>query len=326
MKIQAVSAVTKTVSYCTGFGLELEVFSSPETMPEMIVDGGCITNDAGYNLAEFITNPSASLSETLTILRRLVDVEEDVWFTSKRPPCLLHNANKWQKAKRYDALRAALEIERPGHRYLVNQMTERAALHINLSGDFNPFGDDGAFLVNFFNEAALYVAAAIHREIDNSYGHLSIWRDFARDERLPKFGRWFATGGEMRKYIESTPKLLAEKTFEPLPEGQTLSIESRLDLSTLWWFARPKVNDGGAVYMEFRLLPSMPLSLVEKYSRLVVEMVESLLNWYHGPNRSNPVTSRRQLSEVYQSLPDVPARYLPKGPMSHVRWVSLFRC
>ncbi len=308
-------------------GIELEGFTEHESCADLSATaGGRWEDDAGLNLCEAITIPRLTVEDAMACLHQLVRQLPGVVFTPFRPEWLMHNKGRWHEKPRYETLLAALKQEKPvGHDWVVQRMPDCAALQINISGYVDPFGDDGAFLINIFNDIAPWVATMVHREVRLGYGHLALWQKYARAERLPLYGRWFASGSDMVSYIESVPKLIKRGGGGPLVSDLTekQSVKDPLDLGAMWWFLRPKVGEYGT-YLEFRFLPSMPLSLVERYAQLVLDMVEVLLEWFHYSVRAQPVTREAALP-AYRALFNHFPHYVPQRPLSYNEWQQRLR-
>lgn len=308
--------------YVHQVGIELEGFANLYSCADLMgVSGGMWTDDAGVNLCEAITVPCATVAEAVETLRLLVKQLPDVRFVPFRPEELSPNKGVWHAKPRYGAILAALKKEKPEDYEWVNSMTDFAALQVNISGKFDPFGDDGAFLANVFNDIAPYIAAQVHQEIGRGHGHLSLWQRFAREERLPSYGRWFRSGGDMVAYIESIPKLirLSDGGYYELNITEQQCAQNQLDLGLMWWFLRPKLGEYGE-YLEMRFLPSMPPDLAERYINLVIEMVEVLLGWFHGPHCSQLVVSAQAATPAYRLLAQFFPDYIPATPLMRDQW------
>ena len=306
-------------------GIELEVFSDLEasaTLP--IVYDGLWMDDAGLNLLEMITSPQDSVSKAFKVLRKLVArCDKELYFVSSRPPHLRHNSGRWQP-KLYEAVLTALRRESPHHWSDVHQMTNAAALQINISGEFDPFGVDGVFLINVFNNIAPHLAAVVHRDIESGRGHLAIWQRFARIERLPQAERWFQSPRAMISYMESIPKLVQRTEAGSLVVDlhEPVQASNADDLSKFWWFLRAKMGDSGP-YLEYRCLPAMNLADGEHYSNLLVNMTEVLLEWFHGFNHDRAVATAQDARPAYLLARQQFPRYMPEGPISRKHWLRL---
>lgn len=303
-------------------GIELEGFTERISSTNIVsINGGKFEDDAGFNLCELITEPQSSVNNAFRILREMLLYSSFyVHFTPFRPADFSENAGKWHDKSRYTCIREALNKESDCG-YLVNNMTNLAALQVNFSGLFDPFGEDGAFLINMFNAIGPYFAHKVHQETRFGIGHLLFWQKFAREERLPKYGRWFRDAEDMINCFESTPKLikhLGGDEYEILPDEKQ-SIYDPLDLGLNWQFLRFKRDKLGA-YSESRLLPSMPIDLSEKYSLLTIKIVEAMLEWFHGVNKGKPVSSLAKSELACQVLNKQFPKFIPSRPLSEAEW------
>lgn len=321
--------VTKLASsYVEKVGLELEAFCSSDLPKE--VRNGQIIGEAGKHQIELITDPLGSVDDSMLILEEISEqINGVIWFTPYRPKHLFCQS-LWNNKPRYNALRQALEIEEPGQKHLVRNMTKYASIHVNLSGMLiDPFGEDGVFLVNMFNNLVPFLAAQIHKEIGLGKGHLNIWRKFARKERFPLPDRWFASSKEMVDYIESVPPLfrvVGEGKTEELMvyPGGSQSVSVTTDLTFMWWFMRVKIGLSGP-YLELRYLPSMPLVYAKRYIYQAVNLVEETLSWYHGQNHSQSVCSQVEALPAFKFLEHRFSGYVPNTPLSESEWRKFIR-
>jgi hypothetical protein len=317
--------LSKGRAYCRSIGVELEGFSSRESSLDLpTVQGGHWEDDAGLNLCELITAPQTSVHEAFRVLRQLRSVGGDIEFVPERPVRLRHNDGKWQKKERYKVVVEALRRDVPEDLRLVHRMTNSAALQVNVSGGIDPFGSDGIFLINVFNNIAPYFAAAVHQETGLGKRHLSMWQKFARAERLPQAGRWFSDSQAMRQYIEAIPRLIrkTEDGSYTVDLVENMQMNSPMDLGTLWWFLRAKRGEHGS-YLEFRFLPSLPLWEGERYAILLIDVVESFLDWFHIQNRSQGVTTADQARPAYRLISEQFVGYVPDAPLCEQEWQRL---
>lgn len=313
---------------CDKVGIELEVFASEiNSGGQRPVPGATWETDAGLNLWELITDPADSVPEAFFALKTMSEVSTArLYFQPTRPLELIDNAYVWQGKLRYNAMRKAVAKECPYSTVCVDVMTNVAALHVNFSGNLQPFGEDGTFLINVFNDVAPYVAARIHAEVGLGKGHLSTWREFARAERLPLHDRWFADAQEMVSYVEAIPRLISQVSdtqYVILPD-ETQSINNPLDLGLVWWFMRPKLSPSNAEYLELRYLPSMPLEAAEAYTQLSMDIVETLLWWFHHENASQPVSTKAAAAAAYEYVHQCFPQHFPAGPLSSEEWLRCF--
>lgn len=313
------------VCHCKLFGIELEGFSREKSCVGFpSVPGGHFEDDAGWNLCELITAPQRTIREAFAVLEQLQSRGETVEFLPHRPAYLMGNSGRWQDKAKYKVVLEALRREAPLDWSRVNRMTDSAALQVNVSGDIQPFGPDGVFLVNVFNNIAPYFAATVHRETGLGKGHLSMWQQFARAERLPQADRWFKDPADMCQYIQSIPKLIHKigEDAYAVDLVNKMDVNISLDLATLWWFLRTKI-DKRIPYLEFRFLPSMPLALSEKYAGILIDVVECFLQWFHrfGTSQVIDTIDKAKLSYLFvsQRFP----QYVPQLPLEPKEWKML---
>lgn len=309
-------------------GLEAEGWSYDESSRGISTKAdGFWTDDAGLNQCEAVTNPQPSIGEALSVLQKMV-AKNSVRFEPFRPLDLMYNAGCWQSDLKYKERVASLGNESPGNLDWVEyKMPNYASLQVSAGGDFDPFGNEGAFLINMFNDVAPWHAAVIHDEIGYGHGHLGLWQYFGYAERFPQFGRWFSSGCAMIEYIESVPRLVrsAGEDFVRNPPGETQDAQNPLDLQNMWWYARPKIGEIFGPYLEIRHLPSMPLDTAERYVRQPVEMIELLLSWFFGENAGQPVCTREDALPAFQLLHDRFGRYVPAVPLDEATWMRLMQ-
>ena len=315
------------IRFCERIGFEIEGFtpwSSSKGLSEF--QGGKMFDEAGENHAEIALDPFSTAGESFDVLRQVHARHPEIQFVPFRPTELMGTENVWHQGSRLDTLRMALDIEKPGHREWLCKLTNRAALHVNFSGQFDPAGDEGAFIVNLMNDLALFFAAKIHDEIGFGHGHLSVWQRFALINRLPEYGRWFKSGADMISYIESTPRLIKRVGDNEylIPFGELMQVTEPVDMGNLWWFCRLKMDQHGNWYLELRYIPSMPLSLAEYYAQQAIDMLETILNWYHGPNGSQPVISREMAWSGYKYLGNSFPGFVPSQLLGSTEWHRLF--
>lgn len=318
-------------SFVHAVGLEQEGWApwiSSKGLPAL--EGGSFTDDAGHHLCELVTAVQPSLSASFDVLQRMSDQYPTIQFTPFRPPQLARAAGIWHEQVRYRQILAALRQESPQHWQIANRMTDQAAFQVNVSGDIDPLGNDGVFLINVFNDLAPFIVAQIHRDIGLGVGHLQIWQKFARAERLPQAGRWFADGAAMVRYIEQTPRLIKETMpgsddYIVLP-GELQRVTCSLDLGVVWWFVRVKQSVPGKYYLEFRYLPSMPLAQAAYYAAQLLAMIETLLTWFHGHNRGRSVTCRDMAWQAYLQLGQDFPGYVPNRFLTPAEWRELLSC
>ena len=322
---QSVPFSLEDVRHCKLFGIELEGFSMEKSCIDFpSVPRGHWEDDAGLNLCELITAPQRTLREAFAVLEQMQSHSKNVEFLPHRPAYLKHNSGKWQDKAKYKVVLEALRQESPFDWERVNQMTDSAALQVNVSGDIQPFGPDGVFLVNVFNNIAPYFAAAVHRETGLGKGHLSMWQRFARAERLPQADRWFKDPDDMCQYIQSTPKLIHStgKDSYAVDLVKKMDVNSPLDLATLWWFLRTKI-DKGIPYLEFRFLPSMPLALSEKYAGILTDVLECFLQWFHRFSLSQGIGTIDKAKLSYLFVSQRFPQYVPHLPLEPKEWKGL---
>lgn len=317
----------KILVYIHKVGLELEAFTSRSSCKNLAgVTGGVWHDDAGLNLCEMVTDPCEGTEEACEILRSMFQQSNmsEIYFTPYRPPELMHNSGRWQNYKpRYTALVEGLQRESSEHWHGVNQMTDWAALQVNVSGTFNPFGNDGAFLINIFNNLAPFLANRIHQEQGCGKGHLAIWSKFALSQRFPQYDRWLGTGDALKQYIEAVPRLFVERKndiFSQPQEGEMQSFTCPLDLGVMWWLMRPKLNEQGVAYLECRHMPSMPLVAAEQHVANTLQIIEWFLTWFHDHNKGRPVMRIEDAVPAFTFVSGQVSEIVPTEPLTRREW------
>lgn len=287
------------------------------------VAGTMWSDEAGLDQVELITAPCESVAEAVDLMRQTIALNRvEIEFVGFRPDSLRHNQNCWQRKQRYDALKAALYPRAvPRQAHLINHMTNWSALHVNVSGS----GLDNDALVgavDLFNDLGGCIAAVIHNEIGQGYGHPSIWSGFGEPERFPQYGRRFGTMEKLIRYFESVQRLIKvdENNQYSVCEGEYQSITNPYDLGVMWWLARPKLSANGRWYLEIRLAPSMPLAQAQKYAELLVDIVNGYLNWYYDDNKGQPVECRRSTELLYKFLHHYFPNYILDFIPTEIKW------
>ncbi|MCA9362832.1 hypothetical protein KC851_00735 [Candidatus Kaiserbacteria bacterium] len=321
---EARNRASKRSQFIELVGIELEGFTSNPT-----IDSGGASHDvvwdsdAGLHQCELIVDPLSSADEAFTRIERVLSLKSSpmVQLTPRRPDGMGLSGH-WQDKQRYNVIRQALSMEsRKAH--LVTGIGDWAALHINFSGTLiNPLGNDGAFLVSLFNAIGPFIAHKVHQQTGIGAGHLSLWQDFAREERLPLAGRWFANSGEMISYFEGVPKLIKKEGGQYVPQpGENQHIACAVDQGVTWWFMRVKLSPSGVWYLESRILPSMPINLARHYTKLVIEILEKSLCWFYGQNDGQPVGCLGDISPLLRYLREDFAEFIPDSPLSTDEWL-----
>lgn len=291
------------------------------------VNIGELGSDAGLGLYEAITYPANSFKDAL---HRLQTIELQlgrymVARTSFRPDTWGGHGT-WVDKPRYRAMRRACEIER-GSVGLerINIMTDMAAVHVNISGDFNPVGPDGLFVRNVLTNVAPFLCSRIHRDLGHGAGRLSYWADFADARRFPAWQQWFATPEEYQTFFEGIPRLLRCEAEEwiPRPEGEFQELGNALDHGVSWHLVRPKPCPGGW-YLEIRLLPSMEDNDLEVYGEILIHAVEVLLQWF-ADKGGVPITTREESIPALKQLSLYYPDLFPEAPLSEAEWGALLR-
>jgi hypothetical protein len=216
---------------------------------------------------------------------------------------------------------------RPGHRNLVDKMTDHAALQVNCSGQFDPFGEEGALLMNYINNAGPYIAHQIHKELGYGFGHLAIWQGFAEPERLPSATRWFADASDMIACIESLTPLFEVSSLGgcTVESNRKQSIHNMTDLSCMWLLGRPKVSDLGDRYAELRLAPAMPARQGRHVAEVLIDLTEIVLDWFWGLNGGRPVRTLEDAVDLYSFVSDQScvSEYVPRKPLDEKKWCEM---
>lgn len=290
------------------------------------------TNDAGLYLHEWVTAPCDEWPKAMALLSQLHEQRRgEVVFSPYRPDCLRKFSGMWQQGNpRYDTMLQSIRLESPRNWQKVNKMTDAAALQLNFSGDFEAFGDEGIWLMNFFNNIMPYLAASVHDITGLGKGHLALWdyeKAFAYPERFPNPNDWFENPADLKRYYENVPKLFLEVDGEYRlninKEMQSISCPS--DLGAMWKFFRLKMDSSNGYYMEFRGFPSMPLEQCNTYGQLVFDMVNALLYWYHNKNSAKPVTSIIDSYPAFEFMSDRFPTFCPGKPLTVQEWRNLIQ-
>ena len=224
---------------------------------------GRVEVDAGLGHLELVTGEPGSPAEaveSLKALRSCLPRGVCVFFSKDAPWNHLDGANLWNPKQRYDAIRegAALESKMP---HLINIMTKRASMHINI--DLDPTTPEGLTAFNVLHHGAPHIADYLAEKYglvaDGLFGMWSYWAD---SRRFPQLGRWFATSDCLTTHLADIPALIREVNPESDVWGVDLKSPSGFhnpaSLGTLWWQVRVKVNPvTGKKYIELRFTPPM---------------------------------------------------------------------
>lgn len=328
----------KTMGTFKGFGLELEVHATQDGKPadgavlgeyldRQISQHGKIESDAGVGLVEFITHPTASIGAAVESLRFIENAlrafEVKLHHTVYRPAHF--GPPQWSPKPRYKALIKASRRERPESWRLINEMRGLASAHLNMSGPgFDPLCEEGQLVMNALRNAGPHIAAFVHDELGYGYGHLSMW-DFADKRRMPDWHRWHPDFVSFNAEFAGKPRFVGETDhgsgkWQPLPTGEC-SVYNPVDLGTYWDFARPKLIPGskGRHYLEVRLLPSMELEQIEKYTTILWQICESIHSW-HGQERGFEAVTREEVGPLFQTLHEQFGNIFPTKPLDEATW------
>lgn len=337
------------MSYITKVGAEREGFLSDEhgeaidtsSAPQMMNGStfhqlGVMGSDAGVGHFESASVPCDSLQSAvykLSVLEAGLQKQHQkaIMYRQTKRPAWMTGSGVWVHKPRYVALRRAAVLEAgSGAEAVIDQMTDYAAVHLNVSGKWNPIGPEGWFLYNVMNNAAPYIAATIHRDIDDGYGHLGIWNGFAFPERFPQYRHWFSTLAQFQQFFESVPRMMRELRKEQWVEhpkhadGKPIMQEfgNENDLGVCWHFCRTKRSSRGEWYMELRFLPSMDDRPLLRYGGMVLESIEILLDWYYTNFHNRPVLTLQDAQYAYECVAkQVPI--FPSAPVDQGQWEEL---
>ena len=288
---------------------------------------GELSADAGKGLFEAITVPKGTLAEAVASAK---SIQRGLGgFLVQRVPFRpgdWSGHGEWNDDGRYKAIIEAVVMEVGYEKaQAIHVMTNVAAVHLNVSGRFNPVHEDGLFVYNVFNNASPFVAAAVHKEIGAGEGHLAIWKDFADQRRFPGWDRWFPTSQSFKNFFEGIPRLCSKVNGEliPLP-GTAQRLGNPLDPSFFWHFMRPKVNNKGEWYMELRILPSMENDQIMEFGDPILDMVKLLLSWYHQ-NGSKPIMNMAEALPAFRYVHQYHPKLFPEQPLGEAAWHQLLQ-
>jgi hypothetical protein len=331
------------------FGIEREGFFADGNVPQNTAmippqyNGathhlGFLGSDAGVGLYEAGTAVAPSFNEAIQWLNQLEDGLLSFAEASGMSDPQIRRVpfrptdwgvpGVWVEKNRYGALLRAAQHE--GNEYhLIHRMPDVAAIHINVSGNFDSGGLEGVFLDNMFNHVAPYVAARVHADLGCGAGHLAIWRGFADERRFPSYPRWFTTPEDRRRHFTSTPKLILEVGQDVWHECPKDENGKRLpqvwgdpaDHGCNWSFYRAKPTKDGGFYSEIRLLPSMESDALEVYGNAIISIIELMLTWLSQQDRfpKTLVEAEPVFTYVHRHHPDL----FPTSPLTEDEWKQL---
>lgn len=313
-------------------GIELEAFvMTPEGNPisgeywtQFHLPLGEIKPDAGIGLTEFITTPKPTVSEAVSELKALLAYAQNnlVRFDPFRPE-EMNGADEWTQNPVYATICDALRQE-VGHIGVraVNRVTNVAATHINISGAFNPVGNDGLFVANMLRLAGPHIAAYVHSKIGAGQGHLAIWKDFALQSRLPQWGRWLPTINDYKAFFEGRPRLIGmnENGYVPYPPGEKQQLGNSSDHCHCWDFVRLKPSTANSWYMEVRILPSMHPDQVLEYGGTIIAIIEDILKWFSYVNEGAVVPSLDASASAFTYVHELWGDIFPATPPTKEQW------
>ncbi len=304
-------------------GIEVEGFYSGK-LPKSSKEDGFFTYEAGRDIVELVSFPQNNVTSSIRTLRLMLEeINNGLVFEPFRNTQFVSNSGVWNDDPRYSALKTSLEMEVPGGGHYVNEMTNNAAIHLNFSGEtIDPFGSDGVFLINMFNNIAPFLASRVHSISGLGKGHLSIWKKFALPERFPSSSRWFESSAAMVNCIESLPRLFqVDNSRYVICRKNHMKITNPTDLTFIWWFMRPKISEYGP-YLELRYLPSVPLSVAERFIIEGISVIDILLEWFYVQNQGLFVSSAES-SKAYKYLEEKLPFQFPDKPLSADYWSYL---
>lgn len=284
-------------------GLELEGFAYKDGKKVNVLSEkdalghlpqGSWTSDAGINQIEIINPiPQWGVSQACRQLRELaanLPKEWEVAWTARLPGHSSTHTPEWAEKARYSAMHQALAVECPDSWHLVKQMAAWSALHVNIG--VSPWSTAGMLMMNLINNIGPYIGHVVRDMFPDSRGHFSVWRHWARSERLPRYGEWWMSPFHYGSHFRSLPRLIDAGSKEAgqcyVDMRSPRSIFNPIDLGTNWKLARPKRSPSGW-YIELRVLPSMPLTLIELYVSELIRGVVAILNWSERRTRSGRI-------------------------------------
>lgn len=330
------------------FGLEEESFLCDERgnpinthgmehpMNGQLTGTGVFGSDAGVGLCEVAGDPASSLDEALWRIYKLQSGLNPSWqfHHCAFRPASMGGKGVWVLKPRYVALQdaAVMEVGEKNASW-INHMTNVAAVHVNVSGKFNPVGFEGMFLFNLLNNVAPAIAAKVHQELKDGKGHLGVWQKFADTRRFPMYGLWLPTIYEFQGFFENIPRMIEEEkpnsdvwVARPQNPDGTPKMQvwgDSIDMGVFWHFVRIKLSPDGEWYIEIRVLPSMGNVNLRQFSGLIVDIVEVLLEWFFNKNDGKPVMDIQgaipACEFAHQYFPD----YFPPEPLNGRDWNRL---
>lgn len=318
------------MGYIYSCGLEVELFGDQVNVDRVrIASPVRLMNEVGKFQWELATPVTTRIDDAVALIGSAVlelrQAGHQITLLCARPKRLRSTQSQWHAIPRAEAIVAAYAAENPNGWQLVRRIADFSAVHVNLGGSFNPFGNTGAFLVSVFNYLAPFIAAQIHRELRHGYGHLEIWQGFADPARLPHYGLWFAAGGDMQQQFESLPCLAEKRGGEWVSRpGRKQSMANSDDLGMNRWFLRPRIGDYGN-YIECRWLPAMGMPEIRRYANLTVNIIEFALDWFYGVNDRQPVTSLQYAAPFIAAMHRRFPGYIPATVQTESAWLAALK-
>lgn len=323
-----------------GVAVEVEAFGDmsavlkTEDMSIPFAGMGSVECDVGVNQGEFIGDIRPNLCDAFQLISDMMDSFPGMQLKPFRPDDV-PGKGEWlfDRKPAVKAFYEGLQLECRKHKGLdfskIRIMPDAAGIHINVSGDFNPMGPEGLFLINVLNHTLPFVARMIHRVQGMPRGHLAIWRGYALPGRFPQYGEWLPTPKTFKMAFESLPRLIGKRgdEFISRPEGEFSELGNVLDHGRWWKLARPKPiwKDGKLVgwYLEIRVLPAWCLGVSCGYGNLVLRMAAFILDWYfeHAQEPVMTIEAAEPLfRELHREWPDV----MPTSIPSRQLWTAAF--
>ena len=219
---------------------------------------------------------------------------------------------------RYTAIAQALLREHPKGDQCIHTVAPWCSTQFHF-GVPNVFSREAVLLANFLNNITPHARLAVIKRygVTDTEGHLAIWRGWSAEHRAPS-PRWFASPGEMERFVAGIPKVVTQKDGIWMPAEGPSRIGDLESEGTIWWLARPR---GVYKTVEWRPFPSLTPEQVVDLAADVHALVCSFWDYVEA-HPSATWETREQAERLYRHL--IGSDLVPGHPLSNSEWWQLY--
>lgn len=254
---------------------------------------GNVFRESGFGSIEFAGTNASSVADAAYNVRMLHDAAVraglQINFTNERPYTQVFETDTLETGKsRFKAIVAAAQEESPVEWMHLLRQNLYAALHLHLSfKDFPVRSDFVAPQMIFVDNVLNLIGPRVAKIICCKYGlsntgHLGIFSRWADPRRFSRYGQWYADFndlrfqlGQLRRFIHCVSGDKENGNWEKdLKTPMSWGDHDVAELG-LWPISRLRTKQGT---IEIRILPSVPLEILDDVARDIVDLVVYLLS------------------------------------------------